>query len=431
MSRHTAEIFLWGSRIGIVTQDESELCASFEYDRDFIGSGIELSPLMMPLSTRVYRFPQLAGIDAFRGLPGLLADSLPDTFGNAVIDEWLSRQGREPSSFTAIERLCYTGSRGMGALEYRPSTGPQASSQEKIDVMFLSRLADDVLASRARLQASNDDADLAALLEFGTSAGGARAKVVLGWNEVTGEFRSGQLDLPAGFTQWIVKLAGVTRNRDKEDADRSDYQLVEYAYYLMACAAGITMNECRLYKTGEFSHFMTKRFDRDTQTGKKIHMQSLAGLCHWNFNMPGVHSYEEAGMICRRLRLRQDSMQELFRRMVFNVMARNQDDHVKNVSFLMDRRGVWSLSPAYDLTFAYNPYGRWTGVHQMSINGKRDDITCVDLTTAAESMQLTKRQAQAIMSQVRDAVEHWFDFADLAGLDEKRARQINETFPQI
>lgn len=421
----SANVMLWGTRIGTVALAEGEQAARFEYDADFLRGGIEVSPLAMPLSSQVYSFPELAE-RSFHGLPGLLADSLPDKFGNAVIDSWLERQGRQPGSLNAVERLCYTGTRGMGALEFAPTIGPETSAAERIHVDALTRLASDILEQRASVAADAEDYAMRHILQVGTSAGGARAKALVAWNEQTGEVRSGQVDAGEGFGYWLLKFDGIGSNADKEAADGPQYTRIEYAYHLMARAAGVTMSECRLYKEGMHCHFITQRFDRVSETGEKLHMQTLGALAHFDFNMPGANSYEQAAAVVRRLGMGQLEVEELFRRMVFNVAARNQDDHVKNISFLMDRRGMWSLAPAYDVTYAYNPGGLWTGSHQMTVNGKRDGIGRDDCLSCAEHMSIKGNQAASIIEQVDAAVRSWRACAEKAGLREDIAVRIEK-----
>ncbi len=422
-----AEVRLWGSRIGAVSLAEGEEVATFQYDPAFAASGIQLSPLVMPLSPRIYRFPELDKA-TFHGLPGLLADSLPDKFGNALINAWLASQGRTPSSFNAIERLCYTGSRGMGALEFVPTTGPRLQESGRVDIDALVELASQVLASRNDLTASFADDERATalkdILRVGTSAGGARAKAVIAWNPITNEVRSGQVQYGDGFEYWLLKFDGVSGNRDKELDDPQGYCAIEYAYYLMARAAGIAMSECRLLVEGGRRHFMTRRFDRAADGGK-LHMQSLCAIAHFDFNQAGAYSYEQAMQVIRQLGLPMQAREEQFRRMAFNIVARNQDDHVKNIAFLMDRRGQWSLSPAFDVTYSYNPQGVWTASHQMSLNGKRDDFTREDFNACARIAGLKRGRAQTLLEEVCQAVVRWSEFASQAGVAEQWEAQVN------
>ena len=424
-----AEIRLWDRVIGAVALDRDRGVAAFQYSTDFARSGIEVAPLMMPLSTKVYEFPGLP-TGTFHGLPGLLADSLPDKFGNALIDAWLASEGRTPESFDAVERLCYTGRRGMGALEFTPAIGPKPRKATKIEIESLVRLASDVLTDRTALKGSFRGAArekaLNDILRVGTSAGGARAKAVVAWNPESNEVRSGQVDAGKGFGYWLLKFDGVGGNRDKELNDPKGYGAVEYAYYLMARKAGISMNECRLLEENGRRHFMTKRFDR-LEDGGKIHMQSLCALAHYDFNMAGGYSYEQAIQAIRKLGLGMDSVEEQFRRMVFNIVARNQDDHVKNIAFLMDRSGRWSLAPAFDVTYSYNPDGAWTSTHQMSLAGKRDGFTRDDLKTMGRTAMMKNGRAKTILAEVTEAVAKWLDFADAAEVDPKWRKQIEAT----
>lgn len=422
-----AEVYLWGTKIGTVVFNSETGLGAFEYDPAFLASGIEVSPIAMPLSRRVYTFPELAR-QSFHGLPGLLADSLPDKFGNAVIDSWLRSQGRNPSSFDPVERLCYTGSRGMGALEYVPARGPRSTESDSIQIDRLVQLASDILRSREDMHVVIGENALQEIIRVGTSAGGARAKAVIAWNPKTGDIRSGQIDAGKGYEYWLIKFDGVSKNGDKEGDDIPQYTRIEFAYYLMAKDAGILMNECRLYEENGRYHFMTRRFDRDPVTGAKFHMQSLGGIAHFDFNLPGAYSYEQAAQVMRQLRLSNAEICQFFRRMVFNVLARNQDDHVKNVSFLMDRRGQWHLSPAYDMTYAYNPDGMWTGTHQMTVNGKRAEISGRDLLASAKNMGIKKAEAEQIISEIQSCLEKWMHYAETASIKETSAIKIQRVF---
>ena len=421
-----ARIELWGRIIGAVSLDEAREVAAFQYDADFARSGIEVSPLSMPLSERVYEFPALSRA-AFHGLPGLLADSLPDKFGNALIDAWLATQGRAPDSFSAVERLCYTGSRGMGALEFAPALGPKPRKASKIQVDSLVRLASEVLTHRSDLMGHFHDAGqeraLRDILRVGTSAGGARAKAVIAWNRETNEVRSGQITAGDGFDYWLLKFDGVAGNKDKEQEDPKGYGAIEFAYHLMAKAAGIEMSECRLLEENNRRHFMTRRFDR-LPGGAKLHMQSLAALAHYDFNQAGVYAYEQALLAIRHLGLPMAAVEEQFRRMVFNIVARNQDDHVKNIAFLMDRQGEWSLAPAFDVTYSYNPAGTWTGTHQMTLNGKRDGFSLADFDACAKAAMMKRGRAKAIVAEVLAAVERWQEFTAEAKLTEEVSDKI-------
>ena len=421
-----AAVELWGTRIGAVALTDSNGVASFEYEPSFLASGIQLAPLMMALAARVYSFPELQR-RTFRGLPGLLADSLPDRFGNNLINAWLARQGRTPESFDAVERLCYTGQRGMGALEFKPVQGPSAQTSGAIKIAELVALASEILSQQQGLatsfQGPEREEALQTILRVGTSAGGARAKALIVWNASTGEVRSGQLEAPPGFSHWLLKFDGVSGNKDRELEDPQGYGLIELAYSRMARAAGITMTDCRLLEENGRQHFMTRRFDRD-DAGNKLHMQSLGALAHFDYNEPGSYSYEQAFLVMRQLQLPMQALEEQYRRMVFNLIARNQDDHVKNIAFLMDRDGQWSLSPAFDITWSFNPAGDWTATHQMSVNGKRDQFTRADLLAVGRSAQLKRGRAEAIAEEVIAAVRDWPLYAAEANVREESCSQI-------
>ncbi len=424
-----ARVQLWGRTIGAVSLEEGREVAAFQYDPAFARSGIELSPLMMPASERVYEFPALPRA-TFRGLPGLLADSLPDRFGNALIDAWLATQGRTPGSFGAVERLCYTGTRGMGALEFAPVLGPRARGSAKIEVEALVRLAGEVLTHRSELKGHFDESRkgkaLRDILLVGTSAGGARAKAVIAWNRATNEVRSGQIAAGEGFEYWLLKFDGVAGNKDRELEDPKGYGAIEYGYYLMAKAAGVAMSECRLLEENGRRHFMTRRFDR-LPGGGKLHMQSLGALAHFDFNQAGAHAYEQALLTIRRLNLPMAAVEEQFRRMVFNIVARNQDDHVKNIAFLMNREGAWALAPAFDVTYSYNPSGSWTATHQMTLNGKRDGFTREDFEACAKAALMKRGRAATILGEVQAAVARWPEFAAEARLAEEWTDRIQAT----
>jgi len=421
-----AAVHLWGRVIGAVALEEGQPAAAFQYDEQFARSGIQVAPLMMPLREEPYSFPALS-YDSFKGLPGLLADSLPDKFGNALIDVWLTEQQRPPGSFDAVERLVYTGSRGMGALEFAPARGPKGSKSETVDLAALVELASEILRDRDKLKGSLEDphrADsLREILRVGTSAGGARAKAVVAWNPRTQEVRSGQVNAGDGFEYWLLKFDGVDNNKDKDLTDPQGFGAIEYAYYLMAREAGITVSQCRLLEENGRRHFMTRRFDR-SDTGEKIHMQSLAALMHYDYNMPGAHSYEQAVLAMRRLHLPMEQIEEQYRRAIFNILARNQDDHVKNIAFLMDKAGEWSLSPAFDVAYAYNPTGPWTSKHQMSLNGKRDDFEPADFAAFAKTAGLKRGRDKVIVDEVRAAVARWPTFAEEAGVESRFRKQI-------
>ena len=424
-----AGVNLWGRTIGAVSLEEGA-AAVFQYEPAFVRSGIQVAPLTMPLRPEPYSFPELSR-EAFRGLPGLLADSLPDKYGRALIDTWLAGQGRKPGSANAIERLCYIGRRGMGALEFEPVKGPRPLADQEIHIGALVELASQILSHRedfvASLRDGNEEDGMREILSVGISAGGARAKAVVAWNPQTREIRSGQVEAPPGFEHWLLKFDGVDSNRDKEKlADPEGYGAIEFAYANMATDAGIDMPPCQLLSENGRRHFMVRRFDRPTR-GDKLHMQSLAALSHYDLDQAGAHSYEQALMAIRRLGLPMADAERQVRRMIFNVIARNQDDHVKNIAFLMDRGGEWSLSPAFDMTYAYSENGVWTGRHQMSINGKRDGFAIEDFERCVESVSMRRGRAAEIAAEVRKVVAEWPAYATAAGVADGEAERIART----
>lgn len=426
-SGHTiAEVYLWGHRVGAVLWNQQRQLGAFEYDPEFCRLGLEIAPLTMPaIPDEVYFFPSLPR-DTFKGLPGLLADSLPDKFGNALIDAWLARNGMSAQDFTPVDRLLYTGSRAMGALEYRPAMSHNgAGRSEKVQLDSLVDLAAKVLQDREALAASltvdgngAEDKALHHLFQVGTSAGGARPKAVIAMN-ANGEIRSGQVEAPAGYQYWLLKF-DIPKDATSL-GDPAGFGRVEYAYSRMAVEAGVTMTECRLHEEGGRAHFMTRRFDR-TDDGDRLHVQTLCALAHADFNVPGGFSYEETLMEMRTLGLPREDMIQLFTRMVFNVIARNQDDHTKNISFLMDRGGAWRLAPAYDVAWAYRPDSEWVSTHQMTINGKRDDFSLDDLRAVAS--QIPNFKPDPVIEQVKATVSRWLHYADAAGVDEELTEQI-------
>ncbi len=408
-----AEVKLWGKTIGAVALEPDSRIATFEYMPEFVDSGIELSPLVMPLSRKVYSFPYLP-VETFAGLPGLLSDSLPDKFGNKLIDQWLATQHRSPDSMDIIERLCYTGSRGMGALEYYPSIGFKAKTSTRIQVDKLVELASEILTKRTSVQGNAKSME--DILRVGTSAGGARAKALIAWNRTTNEVRSGQIEAGTDFEYWLLKLDGVSGNRDNELNDPQGYGSIEYAYYKMAIDSGINMNECRLFEENGRRHFMTRRFDRSS-SGAKLHMQSLCAMAHFDYNQAGAYGYEQLFLVMDRIGLSVTEKEQQYRRMIFNVIARNQDDHVKNIAFMMDKSGRWSLSPAFDVIYSYQPGGRWTSSHQMTINNKRDGFTEGDFAACAGVANIETDKAESIIEEVKTVVGNWTNYADEVGVN--------------
>ena len=418
---NVAKISLWGKYVGAISWDAGRQFASFEYSDEFLTDGYDISPVNVPRRKGIFTYPNLNN-ETFLTLPGFLADSLPDRFGNALIDAWLAQEGRSKEDFNPVERLCYVGSRGIGALEFKPSILPRAGTSVPLEVARLVDLAQKILDERGNLRVGLKDQDaLDAIFRIGTSAGGARAKALIAWNRDTNEVRSGQTLPPPGFESWIIKFDGV---RDDLLGEAQGYGRIEYAYHTMAVAAGISMMECRLFEEGGRAHFMTRRFDR-TADNEKIHMQSLCGISHLDFRLAGAHGYEQAFELIIHLNLGYKDLVEMFRRMAFNVVARNQDDHTRNIAFLMDQSGSWKLAPAYDMIWAFNPAGLWTNLHQMSIQGKRDTIDRSDLVSVGKQFGI--KSANKIIDTVVAAVLRWPEFAAAAGVPSGKIADIKST----
>jgi len=426
MAIQLADVIYGDTKAGVVYWDAPRHVAVFEYTPEFIATGIELAPLQMPLRAGPYQHPRLHR--SYWGLPGLLAECLPDTYGNVLIDEWVRRQGRTPADFTPVERLCYMGARSMGALEFRPGLRPDAARSERVEVDRLVELASEALAAKEGLATKlQDEEDLNDILSVGTSAGGARAKAVIAWNPTTNEVRSGQARVPHGFEHWLLKFDGVSAAFDGV-RDPQGYGRIEYAYSIMAREAGLEMAPCRLLEEGGRAHFMTRRFDR-TADEQKVHMASLFGIAHMPYAAPWEHShaYEDyLAIVVTRLDLPIEDRLKAFRRMVFNVLGCNKDDHAKNFGFLMNESGEWRLAPAYDVTYAHavGP-GKWTAIQQMSVGGKRDDITKQDLLDCGRQCGIaTLPKLKDIVGQVVAALANWEIHAAKASVGDQETRQI-------
>lgn len=397
-----ARVNLYGQPVGTFRWDNNRQLAHFEYAESFIGKGLEPSPILMPVRQgRIYSFSDI-GRETFKGLPGMLADSLPDTYGRALFDRWLALTGR--SSGNAVETLCFLGKRCMGALEFEPAMDAPYSPDVRIELDSLVEVASEALSEKEEFGANLEEdkkAAIAEIVRLGTSAGGQRAKAIIAYNPSTGEVRSGQIEAPEGFDYYLIKLDGVTAEAGFRETQ--NFGRLEYSFYRLVKECGIEMSDCSLIEENGRAHFLTKRFDR--QNGEKIHMQTLCGIAHYDYRNPRSYSYEQAFNVMRALRLPYSQAQEMYRRMVFNVVIRNQDDHTKNISFLMDRQGKWTLSPAYDMGFAYNPKGGWTAQHQMSINGKFDDITRQDLLEFAKRNNI--KEATEIIDRIAEVSSRW------------------------
>ena len=429
METRVIEVRIWANRVGAVAPDPRLGCYVFAYDPLWRKSGIELAPITMPLndSRTTFAFPNLSE-PSYKRLPGLLADALPDDFGNTLIDAWMSRKGVEKRNVTVLDRLSYMGRRGMGALEFKPARGAHRESAEPLEMKSL------VEAARMAIQGDlsgdvESQAAIANIIRVGTSAGGARAKAVVTWNQETHQIRSGQFDAEPGFEHWLLKFDGV--GRDSELGGSADYGRIEYAYHLMASAAGIKMSPCRLLEENGRAHFMTRRFDRDVKNQETVkhHVQTLCAIDHIDFKQRATHDYSQLFMVISNLRLGDDAISQAFRRMAFNVMAKNCDDHTKNFAFLLKQGESWELAPAYDITHAYNPHGEWTYQHLMSVNGKFNGIKRSDLLAEAERFGV--RRPLDLLNEVRSALDSWQQFSTDAGLNSITAHAIATDFELV
>lgn len=423
----TASVKIWNSNVGAISWDDSTGVGSFEFETSFLKNNWDLAPLKMPLADakgRIFSFSEFKNDPAFKGLPGLIADVLPDKYGNALIDTWLSLNGRPSGSLNPVEMLCFIGKRGMGALEFEPPEPKGSNSATKIEVNDLVQIANDILAGRKNFStnlSADEEKALLAILKIGTSAGGARAKAIIAFNPETMEVRSGQADAPKGFTHWIMKFDGVT---DSQFGVSKGYGRVEMAYHLMANDAEIEMTECRLLEENGRAHFMTRRFDREPGKGK-LHVQSFCAMQHYDFNDVNSYSYEQLFETMRLLGLPYPQAEQLFRRMVFNVISRNCDDHTKNFAFIMNKSGEWKLSPAFDVCHSYRPGSDWVSQQSLSVNGKRKNISHDDFLSVAKKMNIKK--AANIVDQITEVVTNWPNYAEETKVDPKLRDAINTT----
>lgn len=426
MNTPVIEVRIWGQRVGALAPDPKLGSYAFAYQPSWRTTGIELAPLNMPLEDRreVYVFPNLPEA-TFHRLPGMLADSLPDDFGNALIDAWMAERGVTKSEVTTLDRLAYMGKRGMGALEFKPARGSQKESAAPLAMKLLVEEARKLVEGDFSVDA-HAKAALANMIKVGTSAGGARAKAVIAWNSKTGQIRSGQFDAAEGFEHWILKFDGV--GKYAELGTGADYGRIEYAYHKMATQAGIKMSQCHLLEENERAHFMTRRFDRELVQGRTIkhHMQTLCALNHLDFKQRATHAYAQLFMVVAQLGLGDEAISQIFRRMAFNVMARNCDDHTKNFGFILRQGENWELAPAHDVTHAYNPKGEWTFQHLMSVNGKFKDITRTDLLVEADRFGV--RRANDLLADVHAAIENWTSHAKEAGLSPATSNRVIADF---
>lgn len=427
-----AEVKIWGQLVGAIRWVEEEQLGYFQFDTKFLQNKWDLSPIKMPIEngSRIYSFPELRTgrnqtEDTFKGIPGLLSDALPDRYGNKLINIWLAKQGRPENSMNPVEKLCFIGSRGMGALEFEPAQIKTNKNTFALELDSLVNIAKKMLSQREDFLTNlgkDEEKAMMDILKIGTSAGGARPKAVIAYNNLTKEIRSGQGKVPKGFEHWLIKLDGVS---GEQFGESSGWGRVEYAYYLMAKECGIAISECKLMEENGRAHFMTKRFDRDGNT--KHHIQSLCGIQHYDFNDMYGYSYEQVFQTMRLLRLTYPEAEEMFRRMVFNVVATNYDDHTKNFSFILKQGEAWQLAPAYDLCFSYDPTNHWVNKQTLSVNGKRQNITKEDLMSIAKENNIKK--ADKIIKEVSEVVQNWSNYAEQAGvrLDLKNKIQQNLT----
>jgi len=421
-----AYVNLWNKRVGAVAWNQDSEIGTFEFEPSFLQTGLDLAPLKMSISTankQVFSFPELRRSTTFKGLPGLLADVLPDKYGSSLINAWLVRNDRPTNSMNPVETLCFIGKRGMGALEFEPVVPKTTNNATKIEISSLIQIAQDILTGRQEFSTSltaDETKALTDVIKIGSSAGGARAKAVVAFNEITRELRSGQADAPKDFTHWLLKFDGVT---DLELGVSSGYGRVEMAYHLMAKDAGIDMMECRLLEEKGRAHFMTKRFDREAGKGK-LHVQTFCAIAHYDFNEVLSFSYEQLFETMRTMLLPYPEAEQLFRRMVFNVMGRNCDDHTKNFAFLMDKKGKWTLAPAYDVCYAFRPGSTWVSQQALSVNSKRKDISREDLIEVAKKVNI-KKPIQ-IIDQVRDAIAQWETYAKQTDVEQNLMEAIRK-----
>ncbi len=425
-----AYVHIWDTLAGVVRWDETWQLASFQFDKNFLDKNWDIAPLTMPLDngSRIYSFPDLLPSkdmtdDTFKGLPGLLSDSLPDRYGNQLIEAWLAQNGRPPNSMNPVEKLCFIGSRGMGALTFEPAWLKAGKNTFSVEIESLVDIAQKILSKRKNFEitvGSDDEQAMRALLKIGTSAGGARPKAVIAYNEKTTEVRSGQTRAPKGFEHWLIKLDGVSGAQFK---DSHGWGRVEYAYYLMATACGIEMTPCRLLEENNRAHFMTKRFDRQ-ENHIRHHIQTLCAIRHFDYHNLYGYSYEQIFQTMRLLRLKYPEAEQMFRRMVFNVLATNCDDHTKNFSFQLKQGGEWRLSPAYDVCYAYDPANAWVSQQTLSINGKRRNLNKEDLMTVAKASRIKK--GENIIHEINTVVKNWKAFAARAKVRKDLRKTIEE-----
>ena len=432
---NTAFVKIWGELAGAVAWSDSDGFATFEYDSKFKTKGWDLAPLQMSVDAgkSSFSFPALRkkadpALDTFKGLPGFLADVLPDRYGNELINLWLAQQGRPMNSMNPVELLCFIGTRGMGALEFEPTILKESKRTFPVEIDSLVDIARKMLSEKEAFGTNlkeNEERAMMEILRIGTSAGGARPKAVIAYNEKTGEVKSGQTNAPKGFEHWLIKLDGVS---NIQLGASHGYGRVEMAYYSMAVACGIDMMPSRLLEENGRAHFMTKRFDREGDSTKH-HIQTFCAMKHFDFNHVTSFSYEQLFQTMRELKQSYPDAEQMFRRMVFNVLARNCDDHTKNFAFRLKKGGKWELAPAYDICHAYQPKHEWVSQHALSINGKRTNITREDLLVVGKSIK-NKKAAETI-DVISDTVSRWKTFADDVMVSPKLRDAIDATLIRL
>jgi serine/threonine-protein kinase HipA len=392
----------------------------FQYSPDFLKTGTQLSPLLMPLENRVFDFDErVYNPQTYRGLPPLIADSLPDDFGNKMLLQWLMKNNISQNALHPLEKLCYIGKRGMGALEYEPAFEREDFNGD-ISIADLLTVANDIYFRKIdeAIPLNDYTQSLSTLLRIGSSVGGARAKALIAINEKTQEVKAGDIIQGEDFEYYLIKFDGL---KDGKEIVPGGYGILEYIYHKMATQSKIEMTECKLLTENGRSHFLTKRFDR--KGGKKIHVSTLCGMAGVDFRQPNLIGYEDVFRILNLLNMDYTQKEQLFRRMVFNVLAFNHDDHTKNISFIYEG-GKWRLAPAYDLIFAFDPENYWLKNHNLSINGKTNNITADDILNVGDKFGIKKKER--ILAGIREVVRNFKHYADKHCYPATKANMIDQ-----
>lgn len=413
------EIFIWNKRVGALVKTPEGI--AFQYDPKFKKLGLNLSPINLPLEGKNI-FINEADWKATEGIPGLIYDSLPDKFGNDLLRTYFTDKGLTENDIDVFSKLQYIGTRGMGALEFSPASEIE-QTEDIISLEEIEKISMLSTKGKEALKTNLEDKNaLLQILHIGTSAGGARAKALIAINKENGNIKSGQLPLGADYEYFLIKIDGAN---ETELGEPSGFGRLEYTYSQMAKDCEIQMSDCSLYKD---LHFLTKRFDRD-ENGEKIHIHSLCGLLGLDYHKVGNYSYEHYFMAARKLGLGQDAMEEVFRRMVFNVLVHNCDDHTKNFSFMMDQKGNWSLSPAFDLCYSYDNSNEWVNGHNMRVNGKRTKITFEDLMEVGKKFNIKKRKI--IFKNIKKVVDKFPEYAHKIKVKQPLIDEVEKNRPRI